>query len=197
MITGIDFVSLYVADLGRAIAHYRDTLGLAPGDLSNDEFFELDLGPGPALALDAYPFVQPNGPDRPGHVAIPAATPGTSTDPDGNRVTLHAGPLTVTLPVAQMPRARAFYEGELGLQPAPGATETRVEYRFPDAVLVLEAGAAPAQHLVVGLRTPDIEAAYARLKPYAVLEAPMETPVCHVGFLKDPEGNPLTLHRVK
>ncbi|HZO93191.1 MAG TPA: VOC family protein [Candidatus Baltobacteraceae bacterium] len=52
MVRELAFSAYYVRDLSRAVAFYRDVLGLRAGDLANDEWFEFDLG-NATFALDA------------------------------------------------------------------------------------------------------------------------------------------------
>lgn len=51
MISGLDFVSIQVADMARAKAFYQDDLGLPPVAAEGAGWAEFDLGPGPALTL--------------------------------------------------------------------------------------------------------------------------------------------------
>ena len=51
----------------------------------------------------------------------------------------------------------------------------------------------------VALEVEDFEAAVATLREHNVpmIIGPMETPVCHMATVRDPDGNKLTLHRRK
>lgn len=112
----------------------------------------------------------------------------------------------VALPVEDMARARAFYEGVLGLVPESVSEQVWTEYVLPDDsalalgdVRVMGLEFAPVTSGAVGLRTPELAAAFERLKAagYAQADAVMETPVCFMGFVRDSEGNSLVLHRHK
>ena len=112
----------------------------------------------------------------------------------------------VALPVADMARARAFYEGLLGLTPETVHEQVWTEYVLPDDsalalgdVSVMGLEFAPVIAGSVGLRTPEIERLFDQLKAkgHASAEAIYETPVCFMGFVKDSEGNALVLHRHK
>ncbi|MFN3429880.1 MAG: VOC family protein, partial [Candidatus Sericytochromatia bacterium] len=84
--------------------------------------------------------------------------------------------------------------------------EVWTEYVLPDgSALALgdmrEMGVefAPSVGGGVGLRTPDVQAAFDTLKAmgHATAEEVYETPVCFMGFVKDTEGNTLVMHRSK
>ena len=51
----------------------------------------------------------------------------------------------------------------------------------------------------VALEVEDFEVAVATLREHSVpiIVGPMETPVCHMATVRDPDGNKLTLHRRK
>lgn len=137
------------------------------------------------------------------------------TDSEGNALALHQrkGEAErdrvldfVALPVEDMARARAFYEGVLGLVPTTVHEAVWTEYVLPDDsalalgdVRVMGLEFAPVEGGSVGLATPDVEALFEQLKAkgHASAEAVMETPVCFMGFVKDSEGNALVLHRHK
>lgn len=136
-------------------------------------------------------------------------------DPDGNRLMLHRRKDepqrdremdVVVLPMQDMARTRAFYEGQLGLKPESINGEGWIEYVLPDGsalalgdVRALGMEFAPVKSGSVGLRTPDVEKLFDQLKQggYADAEAIYETPVCFMGFVHDSEGNALVLHRHK
>ncbi|MNY30489.1 Glyoxalase-like domain protein [compost metagenome] len=136
-------------------------------------------------------------------------------DPDGNSLSLHQrkGETErdrvidfVGMPVQDMERARAFYEGMLGLKPGDIASAAWIEYDLPDDtalalcdVRVMGLEFQPIQAGGMALRTPDLEAVFARLKQagHAVAEDVIETSVCHMAMVKDSEGNAFLLHRHK
>lgn len=241
MITGMDFVSLPVADMARAKAFYQDVLGLKPGAALGDAWVEFDLGDGPALALiDPASYGMPMVPVTAGTVTIgfadfegmvetlkaqgrlaqdpfesPVCHGAFARDTEGNNFAAHRRKGEpdrdrvldfVALPVENMARARAFYEGVLGLVPETVQGEAWTEYVLPDDsalalgdVRVMGLEFAPMTAGSVGLRTPDVEAAFAQLKAqgHALADEVLETPVCFMGFVKDSEGNALVLHRHK
>jgi predicted enzyme related to lactoylglutathione lyase len=110
-------------------------------------------------------------------------------------------------PVTNMERARGFYEGVLGLQRThhsgqPGGMEWS-EYDIGSGTLAIGAGAPgwkpTADGCSVGLEVDDFDAAIANLRDRGVrfhLE-PLETPVCRMAFVCDPDGNAICIHKRK
>ena len=108
-------------------------------------------------------------------------------------------------PVADMPRARAFYEGVLGLKATytagePGGMEW-TEYDIANGTLSIGVGAPNwqprADGCSVGLEVEDFDAAIAHLRASGVkfhLE-PFTTPVCRMAFISDPDGNTICNHK--
>lgn len=134
-------------------------------------------------------------------------------DPDGNRLLLHhryaplerwEPPATrvertdfVNVPVTDRARAVAFYADTLGLARNPLASDEWPEFHVGDTTLLLttpEQTGTPfrAGDYAVALRVPDVGAELERL---GVEGGPYDSSVCHMGFLRDPEGNALILHR--
>ena len=108
-------------------------------------------------------------------------------------------------PVTDMPRARTFYEGVLGL-------EATMDHELPEGHWVeydigagtLAIGSAPgmvpaADGCSVSLEVEDFDAAIAELEGAGidVHFGPLETPVCHMAFVRDPDGNSVGIHRRK
>ncbi len=111
-----------------------------------------------------------------------------------------------TYPVNDMARARAFYEGLLGLKPTMdhdmGEEGHWVEYDIGPGTLGLGkyAGWEPGKGgCTVGLEVNDFEAAIAQLKAAGtpISMGPLETPVCHMAIVADPEGNSVCIHKRK
>jgi predicted enzyme related to lactoylglutathione lyase len=108
-------------------------------------------------------------------------------------------------PVTDVPRARKFYEGTLGLKPAL-AHEIRpgmwwVEYDINGGTLAVTNAWAPSGQSgpSIALEVEDVQAAITYLKQSGVkftMEY-METPVCHLCSVADPDGNEITLHQRK
>ncbi|HTI97347.1 MAG TPA: VOC family protein [Dongiaceae bacterium] len=107
--------------------------------------------------------------------------------------------------VTDMARARAFYEGALGLKPTTVNNSEHgqwVEYEFGPYALAI--GSAPMfkpspDGCSVALEVADFDAAIAHLKQHNVkfrIE-PMPTPVCHMAMIFDPDGNSICIHKRK
>ncbi|HEV7869120.1 MAG TPA: VOC family protein [Chthoniobacteraceae bacterium] len=107
--------------------------------------------------------------------------------------------------VADMPRARAFYEGVLGLEAAmvhDSEHGSWVEYEIGPHTLSLgraDAFKPSPDGCSAALEVEDFDSAIAELKAAAVrfrIE-PMPTPVCHMAMIYDPDGNSLCIHKRK
>jgi predicted enzyme related to lactoylglutathione lyase len=111
----------------------------------------------------------------------------------------------VAYPVTDVARARKFYEGVLNLKPnAPLKSETPhwIEYDVGSGTLGIGSSAQwlPSQDgASAALEVEDFEAAVAALREHNVpmIIGPMETPVCHMATVRDPDGNKLTIHQRK
>jgi predicted enzyme related to lactoylglutathione lyase len=108
-------------------------------------------------------------------------------------------------PVTDMARARKFYEGVLGLKPNAAVTSGDphwIEYDIGPGTLGIGSSPRwlPSQDgASAALEVEDFEAAVATLREHNVpiIIGPMETPVCHMATVRDPDGNKLTLHHRK
>jgi catechol 2,3-dioxygenase-like lactoylglutathione lyase family enzyme len=105
----------------------------------------------------------------------------------------------VSVAVRDLPRARQFYGGLLGL-PAGGPAPD--EFEAGNVTLALWAPEAEGETFSpnaagVALRVPDVAAARRALEAEGVefLGDTVDTGVCHMAFLRDPDGNVLILHR--
>lgn len=110
-------------------------------------------------------------------------------------------------PVTDMVRARKFYETVLGLKPTmavgePGGMQW-TEYDIANGTLSIGAGAPgwkpTADGCSVGLEVDDFDNAISELKTAGVKfhMEPFETPVCHMAFVNDPDGNAICIHKRK
>jgi predicted enzyme related to lactoylglutathione lyase len=109
-------------------------------------------------------------------------------------------------PVTDLTRARQFYEAVLGLKPSKVFGDEKmawVEYDIGPNTLAIGNGAPDwkpsSGGACVGLDVEDFPATIAALKQGGVpfrLE-PMETPVCHMAVITDPDGNSLIIHKRK
>jgi catechol 2,3-dioxygenase-like lactoylglutathione lyase family enzyme len=104
----------------------------------------------------------------------------------------------VSVPTRDVERAVAWYRDALGL-PASEATPGEVE--APNVTLSFwnpEQDGEPFQANTAGvaLRVADVAAAVEEARAVGAEVIGIEdTGVCHMGFVKDPDGNVLILHR--
>lgn len=108
-------------------------------------------------------------------------------------------------PVTDLPRARAFYENLLGLKPAStwgDAAQGWIEYELGDGCLAISnfsqdkwkpSGDGPS----LALEVADFDAAVQALRAAGVkfLIDAVDSSVCHMAIIADPDGNSLILHR--
>ena len=116
--------------------------------------------------------------------------------------------MTTMLPVIDMARARAFYEGCLGLTPGRLKPDGKFEYAVGGSTLALfpKPEGTKAEHTAISFRVADIAASIAALKRAGVVFESYDLPglktvehVCVLGaekaaWFKDTEGNYLCLH---
>ncbi len=121
---------------------------------------------------------------------------------------LTSAPVTTMLPVKDLSRARAFYEGKLGLKPVGLKPDGKFTYDCGGATLALfpKEGGTKADHTAVSFQVPDIAASIAELERAGVKFEDYDFPglktvghVCVLGAEKaawflDTEGNILCLH---
>jgi predicted enzyme related to lactoylglutathione lyase len=109
-------------------------------------------------------------------------------------------------PVTDLPRARRFYEGTLGLEVSHifGGEDTAwIEYDIGPGTLAIGNGIPewlPSPHGgVVALEVDDFDGAMDRIKQdcVPVVNGPVETPVCQMAVVSDPDGNSVIIHRRK
>ncbi len=109
-------------------------------------------------------------------------------------------------PVTDVARSRGFYEGVLGLtctqDHETGNGGHWIEYDIGPGTLSL--GKYPGweptpQGCTVGLEVEDFDRAVDKVKAAGatITMGPMETPVCHMLMIADPDGNPLIIHKRK
>lgn len=105
--------------------------------------------------------------------------------------------------VTNMPRARKFYEGVLGLKPTRILSKAFVEYDIGSGTLAV--GCAPDQWKPsrhgssAALEVADFDDAMAVLKKKKIKPSigPLENPSCWMVAIRDPDGNLITLHKRK
>ena len=116
--------------------------------------------------------------------------------------------VTTMLPVRDMARARAFYEGCLGFKAGNIKPDGKFEYAVGGSTLALfpKPDGTKAEHTAISFRVDDIAASVAELKLAGVVFEEYDLPgfktvehVCVLGsekaaWFKDTEGNYLCLH---
>jgi len=116
--------------------------------------------------------------------------------------------VTCMLPVKDLPRARRFYEGALGLDVLGAKPDGKFVYRCGGTEIALfpKPEGTQAQHTALSFQVSDIAASIAALKARGVVFADYDYPglrtvdhVCVLGaekaaWFEDPEGNILCLH---
>lgn len=118
--------------------------------------------------------------------------------------------LTTILPVAEMDRARRFYEQSLGLTPVGGRSDGSFEMRTRDGAtiaLIPRPGRGKSEYTALSFEVPDVRAEIADLERRGVAFEDYDLPglktVDHVfrsddalcAWFCDPEGNILCLHQ--
>jgi catechol 2,3-dioxygenase-like lactoylglutathione lyase family enzyme len=116
--------------------------------------------------------------------------------------------VTTMLPVKDMARARAFYEGCLGLKAGNFKPDGKFEYAVGGSTLALfpKPEGTKAEHTAISFRVDDIAASVGSLKRAGVVFEDYDLPdfktvghVCVLGsekaaWFKDTEGNFLCIH---
>ena len=104
-------------------------------------------------------------------------------------------------PVIDLKRARAFYEGTLGLKPGmvyEGEGAGYIEYEIGPGVVAIGAGSLQLK-TSVALEVADFDQAINELKQANAQFAvePLDFPGCQMAAVFDPDGNTVTIHRRK
>lgn len=108
----------------------------------------------------------------------------------------------VGIPVTEMKRAREFYEGVLGLMPDPEMTgEMWTEYSIGPGTLALgcvgDHWRPSDQGQSAALEVESMEDAIARLKERHVAFEKVDSPVCRMAVVQDPDGNKIIIHKLR
>lgn len=109
----------------------------------------------------------------------------------------------VLYPVTDIPRARAFYEGTLGLRMTHEFGGAWFEYDLGDTTFAIASSDAehptPVRGALAAFEVDDLGAEVARLRARGVepARATVDTPVCRFVSLHDPDGNEVLLHQRK
>ena len=127
---------------------------------------------------------------------------------EGGAMQLNAQQVTVMLPVRDLARARAFYEGALALPRGEERDDGKVVYHCGGTEIALfpKPDGTKAEHTALSFRVDDIRSSIVELEgrgvavaDYALPGIKTEEHVCVLGSEKaawfaDPEGNILCLH---
>ena len=106
-------------------------------------------------------------------------------------------------PVTDLARARKFYEGVLGLKiTQEPSTVPWAEYELGNVTLGLgcyDGWKTSPDGAMLALEVDDFDATITQLRELAVPFhfEPLETPVCHMAIIRDPEGNAVMIHKRK
>jgi predicted enzyme related to lactoylglutathione lyase len=114
----------------------------------------------------------------------------------------------VCFPVKSFNVSRKFYEGILGLMPTQNDwvksdTSGFIEYNIGSGTLALGAGAPGMQPgkqgPSVALEVENFDESVAKIKENNVkfMMEPIDTGVCHMCVIEDPDGNALLIHKRK
>jgi len=110
----------------------------------------------------------------------------------------------VAIPVADVARARKFYEDVLGLDVVEEMMSGQwVEYAIGNDTLAIanvgEQWTPSDQGTAAAFEVEDFNEAIKRLNNQNVRFAslPFETPCCHMAVVQDPDGNKLIIHKLK
>jgi predicted enzyme related to lactoylglutathione lyase len=108
----------------------------------------------------------------------------------------------VGIPVTDMKRARAFYEDVLGLQPDPEMTgQDWTEYSIGDETLAIacvgEQWKPSNEGTSAALEVENLEEAIARFEEGKIAYDKVDSPVCRMAIIEDPDGNKLIIHKLK
>jgi len=122
---------------------------------------------------------------------------------------LSQAPITTILPVKDMARARAFYEGKLGFRPDGPKPDGKFVYHCGGGAMIAlfpKEGGTRAEHTALSFEVDDIGQAIRELEQAGVAFEDYDLPglktvdhVCVLGsekaaWFRDPEGNYLCLH---
>jgi predicted enzyme related to lactoylglutathione lyase len=110
----------------------------------------------------------------------------------------------VGIPVTDIKRARAFYEDVLGLKPSGEfAQGVWIEYEIGDRTLAIgsvgDQWKPSPDGTSVALEVDDFEGAIKNLKAANVSfdTEKVESPVCRMAVIQDPDGNKIIIHKLK
>ncbi|HEY2124646.1 MAG TPA: VOC family protein [Chthoniobacterales bacterium] len=106
------------------------------------------------------------------------------------------------IPVTDIKRARAFYEGVLGLKPSAEFAEgVWIEYEIGDDTLAIgsvgDQWKPSSDGTSAAIEVEDFDAAMSDLKKARATFAAegIESPVCRMAVVQDPDGNKIIIHK--
>jgi catechol 2,3-dioxygenase-like lactoylglutathione lyase family enzyme len=107
-------------------------------------------------------------------------------------------------PVKDMARAREFYEEILGLEAGESFEGKWQEYDIGGTCFAISNSildfVKPGTQQAVAFEVQDIKSFVEELKSKGVtfkMDDIMDTPVCHMAFIQDPDGNGISIHQLK
>lgn len=106
-------------------------------------------------------------------------------------------------PVGDMAKARAFYEGVLGLGLTSNFEDCWIEYDAEGGTLAITTMAetltpgAPGGWVALEVDDLDTEVARMKSEGVPVVRDIFESPVCRMAVITDPDGNGIMLHQCK
>jgi len=110
----------------------------------------------------------------------------------------------VAIPVTEIKRARAFYEGVLGLEVSEEMMGGNwIEYALGEDTLAIakmgDRWTPSEQGTGAAFEVEDFDEAIQKLKVAVIRFAaePFETPCCHMAVVQDPDGNKIMIHKLK
>jgi predicted enzyme related to lactoylglutathione lyase len=111
----------------------------------------------------------------------------------------------VCYPVTDIKRARAFYEGSLGFtRQAQADDEEKIWFEYEVGPHTFSIGSHESfkpsnDGPSLALEMDNFEDSVVQLKSRGVKfqMEPIETPVCHMAIIQDPDGNKLIIHKRK
>jgi catechol 2,3-dioxygenase-like lactoylglutathione lyase family enzyme len=104
----------------------------------------------------------------------------------------------ITVPTRDLGRAKAFYTDVLGL---PASEKSDAEVETPNVTLSFWKPESQGEEFIsnpagFALRVEDVERAVEEVRAAGgEIMGTVDTGVCHMGFVKDPDGNVVILHR--
>ena len=108
----------------------------------------------------------------------------------------------VGIPVTDMKRAREFYENVLGLTVSDDMMRGQwIEYAVGDDTLAIanvgEQWTPSNEGTSAALEVENLEEAIAEFEQRKIAYDKVDSPVCRMAIIEDPDGNKLIIHKVK